>query len=283
MNKKHLAFLSLFLFLQIPAWALNASKSSLGTTDTSKPVSKSSSVPSEKGPPKQPQKLPQNWQIPVQGKLTNPFGNGYWYYGIYRGGHTGIDIKAAAGAPVVSAASGKVVMIHDYQDRRYGRYIVIQHAPGFYALYGHMSGIHVKINQDLKMGQRIGDVGITGAAGYPHVHFEVMNQVPVRDGAWGYAYICSKQPVGQDLLHFNFLNLAAREMPAIRRQRVNGCSDIPLRSPLVYYNPEYFFGNYQFKPWLSEFQPENEEVARWRNPQRTVPKTRPSASAKSEP
>ncbi|PIW18991.1 hypothetical protein COW36_02460 [bacterium (Candidatus Blackallbacteria) CG17_big_fil_post_rev_8_21_14_2_50_48_46] len=212
-----------------------------------------------------PQKeLPHDWQIPVQGKLTNPFGNGYWYYGIYRGGHTGIDIKATSGAPVVSASEGKVVMIHPHQDRRYGYYVVIQHGDGFYALYGHLAKIQVKQNQTLKTGETVGAVGRTGAAGYPHLHFEVMDRVPVRDGAWGYAYICRQPPKGQDLLRFNFLNLAAREMQSIRRQRPSGCGDIPLRSGLIYYNPELFFNHYEFKPWLSEFQPENEEIARWK-------------------
>jgi murein DD-endopeptidase MepM/ murein hydrolase activator NlpD len=278
--KKHLAFLSLFLLLQVPVWALASRPAALVLAEKSASAKSAKPTATELSEFNKQvadaKKLPQDWAVPVQGKLTNPFGNGYWYFGVYRGGHTGIDLKAPAGTPVVSASDGKVVFMHAYQDQRYGYYVVIKHVNGFYALYGHLARIQVKLNQELKSGDRIGDVGRTGAAGYPHLHFEVMNHVPVRDGAWGYAYICRKPPVGQDLLHFNFLNLAAREMPAIRRQRPNGCADIPLRSPLVYYNPEMFFNQYEFKPWLSEFQPENEEVARWRKPKknlRHVPQT----------
>lgn len=217
-----------------------------------------------------PQKeLPHNWLFPVQGKLTNPFGNGYWYYGVYRGGHTGIDIKAQAGAPVLAVTSGRVVLIHPHQDRRYGHYVVVQHDSGFYTLYGHLGRILVKQRQLLQPGEQLGDVGQSGAAGYPHLHFEVLNQIPVRDGAWGYAYICRQPPQGQHLLYYNFLNLAAREMSVIRRQKANFCIDIPLKKALIYYNPELFFDKYEFKPWMSEFQPENEEISRWKKIQKS--------------
>lgn len=216
--------------------------------------------------------IPHHWLMPVKGKITNPFGNGYWYYSVYRGGHTGIDIKAPAGTPVLAAAAGRVVLVHPRQDRRYGYYVVIQHEMGFYSLYAHLGRIFVKKQQRLQAGQVLGEVGRTGAAGYPHLHFEVLNQIPVRDGAWGYAYICRQAPQGRDLFYYNFLNLAAREISVIRRQKANKCTDTPLQSTLIYYNPELFFDNYEFKPWLSEFQPENEEVARWRRMQNTSPR-----------
>ncbi len=211
--------------------------------------------------------LAQDWKMPALGKMTNPFGNGYWYYGVYRAGHTGVDIKAPAGTPVVAAAAGEVVRVFTRPNQRYGHYIVIRHTPDLYALYGHLGRILVKSAQVVEAGQKIAEMGRTGAAGYPHLHFEVLNQLPQRDGAWGYAYICRVPPELKEILHFNFLNAPAREMPVIRRQRQGRCEDFTIKSPvkkLVYYNPELFFADYQFKPWLSEFQPENEETWRWK-------------------
>ncbi len=92
--------------------------------------------------------------------------------------HTGIDIDAPTGTPVVAAADGVVALVATSTDGQghtvgYGQYIVVAHAHGYYTLYGHLSGVLVTAGQLVKQGQPIGLVGTTGNSTGPHLHFEV--------------------------------------------------------------------------------------------------------------
>ncbi len=109
---------------------------------------------------------------PVYGKITshvgwrkNPFGRGYEF-------HTGIDIDAPYGAPVVATADGVVELAGYYGD--YGKAVVISHPSGYSTLYGHLSEIKVKVGERVKAGQIIGSVGSTGRSTGPHLHYEVL-------------------------------------------------------------------------------------------------------------
>ncbi len=109
---------------------------------------------------------------PVMGKLEggfggrrNPFGGGSYEF------HSGQDIEAAPGAPVVSGASGKVTFV-GWQNG-YGQLIVIDHGGGLTTRYGHLSSIDVSLDQTLTRGQFIGRVGSTGRSTGPHLHYEV--------------------------------------------------------------------------------------------------------------
>lgn len=142
--------------------------------------------------------LKEKWVQPVPGTITNPFGNGYHFFSYYRAGHTGIDIKASVGTPVVAVADGMVQYLKIHNNLRYGRYIVIQHKSGLFSLYGHLHQIKVKPKQLVKKGDVIGSIGVSGASGvphlFPHLHFEILDQIPIRDGAYGYYYICKLPP-----------------------------------------------------------------------------------------
>jgi len=108
---------------------------------------------------------------PVRGILTSGFGNRVSpITGVY-GFHSGIDIGADPGTPVIAAASGKVVG-SEYMGG-YGYTIIIYHGGGFSTLYGHLSGFAVSSGQDVKQGQIVGYVGSTGFSTGPHLHFEV--------------------------------------------------------------------------------------------------------------
>lgn len=92
--------------------------------------------------------------------------------------HTGIDIDAAEGTPVVAAASGVVVEAGAEKDGQgnligYGNFVIIAHAHGFYTLYGHLSRELVTQGQQVVQLQVIGLVGSTGLSTGPHVHFEI--------------------------------------------------------------------------------------------------------------
>jgi murein DD-endopeptidase MepM/ murein hydrolase activator NlpD len=116
---------------------------------------------------------------PVMGKLEggfggrrSPFGGSSYEF------HSGQDIEAAWGAPVVSGASGKVSFV-GWQNG-YGQLIVVDHGGGLTTRYGHLSQIDVALGQTLTRGQFIGRVGSTGRSTGPHLHYEVrINDQPV--------------------------------------------------------------------------------------------------------
>ncbi len=84
--------------------------------------------------------------------------------------HSGIDIGAPMGAPVVAAGSGMIVTAGRLGG--YGNAIVIQHNGVQQTLYGHLSEIFVLPGQKIEQGTVIGRVGSTGNSTGPHLHFE---------------------------------------------------------------------------------------------------------------
>lgn len=99
--------------------------------------------------------------------------------------HTGIDIDAKRGTPVLAAADGTVVWAGlglykgpDSPDDPYGLAVAIRHDFGFdrrqlYTIYGHMDRVDVQAGQHVKAGDPLGIVGNTGFSTGPHLHFEV--------------------------------------------------------------------------------------------------------------
>jgi murein DD-endopeptidase MepM/ murein hydrolase activator NlpD len=99
--------------------------------------------------------------------------------------HTGIDIPARVGTPVVAAGSGKVIWAgsglyngENDPDDPYGLAIAIQHdfsyrGESLYTIYGHMDRIDVVWGQLVKTGEPLGLSGATGRVTGPHLHFEV--------------------------------------------------------------------------------------------------------------
>jgi murein DD-endopeptidase MepM/ murein hydrolase activator NlpD len=85
--------------------------------------------------------------------------------------HFGIDIRGSTGAPVYAAMAGRVS--YTGYNEVYGNHIVITHHSGYRTLYGHLNVIRVKSGAYVSTGQRIGDVGNTGASTGPHLHFTV--------------------------------------------------------------------------------------------------------------
>jgi murein DD-endopeptidase MepM/ murein hydrolase activator NlpD len=85
--------------------------------------------------------------------------------------HAGIDIRGGIGAPVYAAMAGRVS--YTGYNSVYGNHIVISHHSGYRTLYGHLNVIRVKSGAYVSTGQRIGDVGNTGASIGSHLHFTV--------------------------------------------------------------------------------------------------------------
>ena len=99
--------------------------------------------------------------------------------------HTGVDIPASKGTPVLAAGSGTVVWAgygvyrggFDQSDP-YGQAVTIRHDFGYqnqmlYTIYGHLDRIDVAEGQHVETGDPLGLVGETGMVTGPHLHFEV--------------------------------------------------------------------------------------------------------------
>lgn len=116
---------------------------------------------------------------PVEGTLEggfggrrNPFGGGGYEF------HSGQDIEAPWGAPVVAGASGRVSFV-GWQNG-YGQLVVLDHGDGLTTRYGHLSSIDVQLDQTVTRAQLLGKVGSTGRSTGPHLHYEVrINDQPV--------------------------------------------------------------------------------------------------------
>jgi len=84
--------------------------------------------------------------------------------------HTGLDFRAQTGDPVRVTANGKVV--NAGWSGGYGRMVEVDHGNGLSTRYGHLSEINVKVGQQVRIGEVIGEVGSTGRSTGPHLHYE---------------------------------------------------------------------------------------------------------------
>lgn len=79
--------------------------------------------------------------------------------------HTGLDFRGSSGDPVRATANGKVA--NAGWSGGYGRMIEDPSWQRVFNRYGHLSEIHVKVGDTIKLGQVIGAVGSTGALDRP--------------------------------------------------------------------------------------------------------------------
>jgi murein DD-endopeptidase MepM/ murein hydrolase activator NlpD len=100
-----------------------------------------------------------------------PVSGNYTFFQGFTLAHTGVDLAASTGTPVVSAGAGAVAYA-GWNEYGYGNVIVIDHG-GIYSLYAHLSSINVSCGQQVGAGSVIGAVGSTGRSSGPHLHFEV--------------------------------------------------------------------------------------------------------------
>ena len=87
--------------------------------------------------------------------------------------HTGIDLAAATGTNIVSATDGTVVLNSSKGD--YGKHLKIQNGDTIF-IYAHCSKLYVNEGDIIQQGQEIAEVGATGNATGPHLHFEIRYQ-----------------------------------------------------------------------------------------------------------
>lgn len=90
--------------------------------------------------------------------------------------HSGVDLKGEVGDPVTVIESGEVIEAEF--DEVYGNYIKVKHEMNgeiIYSKYGHLSKIDVEVGDLVNSRDKIGEVGATGMATGPHLHFEIQN------------------------------------------------------------------------------------------------------------
>lgn len=110
--------------------------------------------------------------LPVKGRFSSIFGLKRIYNKQERiRRHTGLDIAAPQGTNIISPAKGTVIRAGAYFFT--GNTVFIDHGQGLITMYCHLNKTHVKAGQELKQGENIGTVGMTGRVSGPHLHWVV--------------------------------------------------------------------------------------------------------------
>jgi murein DD-endopeptidase MepM/ murein hydrolase activator NlpD len=111
--------------------------------------------------------------------LTSPFGDRISPFTNKVDFHSGLDLAAREGTPVLATGSGRVVfagrfpLSRNVRWWRYGNVVVLSHDARYLTIYAHLEEIGVRRGQQLERGELLGTVGNTGWSTSPHLHYEV--------------------------------------------------------------------------------------------------------------
>ena len=120
----------------------------------------------------------QRFQWPATGRISTMFGSQRIYaHGVAGAPHGGLDIARAVGGPAIegtparSPADGVVVLATDHPFSLEGNLVMIDHGFGLVSALMHLQRIEVKTGDRVARGQEIGQIGHTGRATGPHLHW----------------------------------------------------------------------------------------------------------------
>lgn len=108
---------------------------------------------------------------PTEGIMTGSFGRRRIFNGEARRPHSGMDIAADEGVPIIAPSKGKVIELGDFFFS--GKLAYVDHGQGMISLFAHMSEIYVSLGQQIEKGDIIGKVGATGRVTGPHLHWSL--------------------------------------------------------------------------------------------------------------
>ncbi|MCJ2182839.1 M23 family metallopeptidase [Novosphingobium sp. 1949] len=112
---------------------------------------------------------------PVKGRISGQFGSQRFYQGIPGAYHTGIDIAPGrSGDPIVAPADGVVILAAEQPFSLEGHLLMIDHGNGLNSAFLHCSQLKVHVGDHVKQGQVVANVGMSGRATGPHLHWSLM-------------------------------------------------------------------------------------------------------------
>ena len=110
--------------------------------------------------------------LPVNGRLSGFFGSQRILNSKPRSPHNGIDIAQKEGAPIISPSKGVVKLVSKNMFFT-GNTVILDHGLGLISIFAHMKEIFVREGQQLDLGDLVGEVGMSGRATGPHLHWGV--------------------------------------------------------------------------------------------------------------
>ncbi len=113
-----------------------------------------------------------SFTLPLKGTISSRYG-ARTPTEIVSANHAGIDIAVNAGTKFVAAMEGEVTFVSS--EGGYGNHVYIQNGEVI-TIYAHCQTIYVKQGDKISQGEQIGEVGSTGNATGPHLHFEVRRE-----------------------------------------------------------------------------------------------------------